>query len=172
MVVICCMMMKTIRSNSISKTFPVGKRTRPLLCLITAFLVVSGASGNLSASEIKTGKASWYSTEACTEPHKKIYTKDCLTASGKSLYALEEKGVLFAASWSYPLGAKVRVTNKENSKSVVVQILDHGPSKRLARIIDLGKFAFGQISDLKKGMIVVTVERIPTQTKKEKRHGK
>jgi rare lipoprotein A len=153
-------MMKTIRSNSLSKTFPVGKRTRHLLCLITAFLVVSGAAGNLFASEIKTGKASWYSTEACTEPHKKIYTKDCLTSNGESLYDLERAKQYFAASWNYPMGSILQITNLRNSKSVRCRVVDRGPSKRLGRIVDLSKSAFLQISPLTDGVIRVKVQLV------------
>jgi len=104
----------------------------------------------------ETGTASWYSVEAC----RWNKTAECKTASGVSLYELERKKIMFAASWKYPLGTKVRVTNKQNSKSVVVLVADRGPAKRLARVIDLGKGAFEQISSVKKGIINVTVERL------------
>jgi len=154
-------MMKTIRSKSLSRFSPACTRTRLLLCLITAIFVVSGAAGDLCSSEVVTGKSSWFSTEACTEPHKKIYTKDCLTASGRSLYVLEKEKRLFAASWAHPFGTKVRVTNIKNSRSVVVAIVDRGPSKNLNRVIDLGKDAFRTIADARSGIIDVRVEVLP-----------
>jgi len=103
------------------------------------------------------GKASWYSSkDAC----KYNPTKGCPTASGKSIYVLEKEKIMFAASWSYPLGTKVRVTNRENSRSIVVEIWDRGPAKRLARVIDLGKEAFSKIAPLKSGVINVSAETL------------
>ena len=51
----------------------------------------------------------------------------------------------YAAMWGVPLGAKVRVTDLDNGKSIVVIINDRGPNKRLVakgRIIDLAAKAF------------------------------
>lgn len=52
---------------------------------------------------------------------------------------------LTAAHKSLPFGSKVRVTNVENDKSVVVKINDRGPFKQ-GRVIDLSKKA-NQILD-------------------------
>ena len=106
------------------------------------------------------GKASWYSVEACTEPHKKIYTKKCLTANGESLYELERTKQDFAATWNYPMGARVKIINVRNGKTVVVRIVDRGPSKRLGRVADLSKSAFAKISSLKEGVIYVKTENV------------
>lgn len=65
-----------------------------------------------------------------------------------------------AASWNYPLGSLVKVTNISNSKSVIVEITDRGPDKNLHRIIDLSKHAFEQISPLYKGLVTVKIEKI------------
>ena len=51
----------------------------------------------------------------------------------------------YAAMWGVPLGTKVRVTDLDNGKSIVVIINDRGPNKRLVakgRIIDLAAKAF------------------------------
>lgn len=64
-----------------------------------------------------------------------------------------------AAHPSLPLGTKVKVTNLNNSQSVVVTINDRGPFVE-GRIIDLSKSAFGAISDLRRGVIFVSVEEI------------
>lgn len=111
-------------------------------------------SGSVEAAE--TGKASWYSQETCK------FNKDpkCPTASGKSLYTLEKEGVLYAASYRYALGQRVAVTNQETGKRVVVTILDRGPARRLNRVIDLGKRAFEQIGDTRKGLISVRTEAV------------
>lgn len=102
------------------------------------------------------GIAIYYSTETCK------FNKDpkCPTSSGRSLYALEKEGVLFAASYRYALGQRVAVINQENGKRVIVTILDRGPNKRLGRVIDLGRAAFEKIGDTKKGLIPVTVEAV------------
>ena len=101
-------------------------------------------------------EASWYSSEACKfNPHK-----GCPTASGKSLYELERSKQDFAAAWNYPMGAKLKVTNIRNGKSVVVTVLDRGPAKRLNRAIDLSKGAFSKISSLKNGVAEVSIVRV------------
>ena len=110
-----------------------------------------------STGKAETGLASWYSTETC----KINKHPDCPTASGKSLYALEKAKVKFAASWRYPLGTRLRVTNPRNGRSTVVRVEDRGPSKRLRRVIDLSKNAFSEIADPKKGLAKVKVEVMP-----------
>ena len=73
---------------------------------------------------------------------------------------------LTAASWFYPLGAKVRVTLVSTGRhppSVVVAITDRGPAKNLVhdgRIIDLARAAFQAIADTDTGLVDVTVERL------------
>jgi len=68
------------------------------------------------------------------------------------------ENLLECASWKYPLGTVLKVTNLENGKSVVVRVVDRGPAKRLGRIIDLTKYAFSQIANLRQGLIKVKVE--------------
>jgi rare lipoprotein A len=51
---------------------------------------------------------------------------------------------LTAAHRSLPFGTKVRVTNRRNSRSVVVRINDRGPFTR-GRIIDLTPAAAGEL---------------------------
>ena len=51
----------------------------------------------------------------------------------------------YAAMWDVPLGTKVRVTDLDNGKSIIVTIDDRGPNRRLVakgRIIDLAAKAF------------------------------
>lgn len=66
---------------------------------------------------------------------------------------------LFAASPWLPMGSYAKVTNKENGKSVVVQINDRGPFGP-NRIIDLDKVAFEKIASLGAGVIDVKVEQV------------
>lgn len=64
------------------------------------------------------------------------------------------------ASWNYPLGTKLIVTNLSNNRRIVVEVTDRGPNKRLNRVIDLSMIAFKQIEDLDKGLTKVKVERL------------
>ncbi len=64
------------------------------------------------------------------------------------------------AMWDMPFGTKLRVTNLNNGKSVIVKVNDRGPAKRLVkrgRIVDLSKKAFSKIASLGKGLIKVEV---------------
>jgi len=99
--------------------------------------------------------ASWYSVEACK------YNKDnkCPTASGRSLYDLEKRGISFCASNDYQLGTRIKVTNQANGKFTLVEVLDRGGFKKYGREVDLCKKAFSQIADLKLGTINVTIEK-------------
>jgi rare lipoprotein A (peptidoglycan hydrolase) len=63
----------------------------------------------------------------------------------------------FAASRTLPLGTWVRVTNKENGKSEVVQIRDRGPYID-GRIIDLSPRTAGRLDMLEQGVVEVEVE--------------
>ena len=68
---------------------------------------------------------------------------------------------LTAASWSLPLGTKIRVVNLENGKSVVVTISDRGPNQRLHRILDLSKAAAEQLNYVDRGVTPVFFSVIP-----------
>lgn len=68
----------------------------------------------------------------------------------------------YAAMWGVPLGARARVTNLDNGKSIVVTINDRGPNKRLVAkgcIIDLAAKAFYDLNgDFKASTIRGKVE--------------
>lgn len=66
---------------------------------------------------------------------------------------------LTGASWFFDFGTKVVVTHA--NRSVVVEITDRGPAKRLAnegRKIDLSRAAFAKLADPDLGLIDVTVK--------------
>lgn len=99
--------------------------------------------------------ASWYGTtgDHC-DPFKHLRTAD-----GHPF----NENAMTAASWQYPLGSRVRVTNLRNGHSIIVKITDRGPSKRLyrkGRIIDLTRGSFVRIAKLEEGVIRVNVKRI------------
>ena len=65
-----------------------------------------------------------------------------------------------AASWFFDFGTKVVVTHA--NRSVVVEITDRGPAKRLlneGRKIDLSRAAFAKLADPDLGVIEVTVRK-------------
>ena len=65
-----------------------------------------------------------------------------------------------AAHKTLPFGVNVKVTNLENSKSVIVKVNDRGPFVK-GRIIDLSKSAFMAISQPNQGLLKVRIEIVP-----------
>jgi rare lipoprotein A len=64
-----------------------------------------------------------------------------------------------AAHRTLPFGTRVKVTNTQNSRSVVVRVNDRGPFAK-GRIIDLSSSAFKSIASLNVGVIPVKLEII------------
>lgn len=105
------------------------------------------------------GLATWYGTHF----HGKK------TTSGE----VYNKHSMTAAHLSLPFGTKVKVTNQNTKKSVIVRINDRGPWGNKKRIIDLSEAAARKIDLYEDGMAEVTVEIIPpgsasVKPKKEK----
>jgi rare lipoprotein A len=104
-----------------------------------------------------------------------ILVLSCLTcpaADRASWYGENQRGLLMAngqrfnpdnltgASWFFDFGTKVVVTHP--NRSVVVEITDRGPAKRLlneGRKIDLSRAAFAKLADPDVGLIAVTVRK-------------
>jgi len=93
----------------------------------------------------ESGKASYYAM--------KFQSKK--TASGE----LYDRAKKTAAHKKLPFGTKVKVTNIENSKSVIVKINDRGPFVK-DRIVDLSSSAFSRLANLGAGVIEVKIEVI------------
>jgi rare lipoprotein A len=84
-----------------------------------------------------------------------LYT-DRRTASGERFNGK----ALTAAHRTWPMGSKVRVTNRNSGRSVIVRINDRGPYVR-GRIIDLTPAAAEAIGlTWKMGLARVTLERL------------
>ena len=82
-----------------------------------------------------------------------------IMANGKEL---KDEGFT-CASWDYPFGTRLLVTNFDNRKAVFVTVTDRGPNKKLyrkGRIIDLSKAAFNQIACLERGVITCEVKEV------------
>ncbi|WP_245893121.1 septal ring lytic transglycosylase RlpA family protein [Devosia naphthalenivorans] len=92
---------------------------------------------------VLSGVASWYGPgfHGRTTANGEKYNMNGMTAAHKSL----------------KFGTKVRVTNENNGKSVVVRINDRGPYVG-SRIIDLSKSAAQAIDMIGPGTAAVTVE--------------
>lgn len=97
----------------------------------------------------KTGMASYYANKF--EGRK--------TASGE-IYKHSKRT---AAHRSLPFGTKLKVTNIENGKSVIVRVNDRGPFVK-GRIIDLSKSAASEIDLIKIGVAKVRVEQVSDMT--------
>ena len=123
--------------------------------LLTAFALLLATLGLTSCAKVdyksdadwigytEHGIASFY---ARNFQHKK-------TASGERF----DHSRLSAAHKEIPFGAKVKVTNIKNKKSVVVRINDRGPFVR-GRIIDLSRQAFSRIASTRQGIVKVKLE--------------
>ena len=65
-----------------------------------------------------------------------------------------------AAIKHYKFKDKLRVTNLNNNKSVVVTVNDRGDFAKYGRTLDLSEAAFKKIGDLKKGVLTVKIEKL------------
>jgi rare lipoprotein A len=93
----------------------------------------------------QVGLASWYGPDF---NHK-------LTAKGERY----DKNALTAAHRTLPLNTRVRVTNLDNGRSVIVRINDRGPFAG-DRIIDLSEKAARALGMAKDGVAHVRIEQI------------
>lgn len=75
------------------------------------------------------------------------------TASGERLNQLSKT----AAHRTLPFGTRVKVTNLDNDRSVVVKVNDRGPFVD-GRVIDLTRSAFSRIGNTESGLIDVEIE--------------
>jgi rare lipoprotein A len=107
-------------------------------------LAASGpALGGGTAKRQTSGIASWYG--------KPFHGR--LTANGERFNMNE----LTAAHRTLPFGSKVRVTNRDNNKSVVVRINDRGPFVG-KRVIDLSRAAASALRMMNSGVARVKLE--------------
>ncbi|MCX7994953.1 MAG: septal ring lytic transglycosylase RlpA family protein [candidate division WOR-3 bacterium] len=111
-----------------------------LICLFSCCL-----TGHARMPSVEYGMASYYSDEF----HGKK------TASGE----IYDKWDYTCAHRTLPFGTKIKVTNLENKKSVIVRVNDRGPHKE-GRIVDLSYIAARDIDMLTKGVVKVRIEVI------------
>ena len=106
--------------------------------IITAITTI-GMFAMLSNAPQRTLTASWYGERYNGRK----------TASGEVF----DSAKLTAASWDYPMGTKLRVSN--GPRFVVVTVNDRGPAKYLlaTRQLDLSKAAFARLADPAAGLL-------------------
>jgi rare lipoprotein A len=112
-------------------------------------LILILASTTLAAppdQPIRLGKASWYGYEWTTG-------KRGTMANGKRF----DPQRFSAASYDYPLGTVLEVTNQANGQRLTVPITDRGPAKRLGRLLDLSEAAATALGYHRDGIAVVAV---------------
>ena len=103
----------------------------------------SGTKKTVSSKVYQTGTASFYGGKwhGKKTANGEIFNTYSLTAAHKTL----------------PFNTRVRVTNLNNGKSVIVRINNRGPYSK-GRIIDLSKGAFSKIENISKGVTKVKLE--------------
>lgn len=128
------------------------KRPKKYRVVVFALLILLWGFRCAYAEQI--GYASWYSVESCRREGT-----SGIMANGEVL----DDTVYTCASWDYSFGTQLKVVNLLNNKSVVVEVADRGPNRKLykrGRIIDLTPRAFSEIADLKQGLVKVSVQKV------------
>lgn len=134
---------------------PAPHRLQPAVRLLVAWfcglalLVLTGcgstpkSGGSVSSGHGDAGMASYYGNEF----HGRK------TASGERF----DQGKPTAAHRTLPFGTRLKVTNTQNGKSVLVRVNDRGPFAK-GRIIDLSSSAFKSIASLNAGVVPVRIQ--------------
>ncbi|MBX8782149.1 septal ring lytic transglycosylase RlpA family protein [Ochrobactrum sp. GRS2] len=119
------------------------KRLPALFAFFAAVFLVSAFSGSQAeAAAANCGRASWYALTS-------------KTASGERM----NPAGMTAAHRTLPLGSKVRVTNQNNGKSLVVRINDRGPFIK-GRVLDLSKGAAQKLGFISAGHAKVCYNKL------------
>ena len=110
----------------------------------TAPGAVDGAALDAEVVSVHRGQATFYADRF----HGRT------TASGERF----DQQAMTAAHRRLPFGTRVRVTNRNNGKSVVVRINDRGPFGNRNRIIDVSRAAARKLQMINDGVVPVKVE--------------
>jgi rare lipoprotein A len=94
----------------------------------------------------------------CLCSFKASYYSDAFQGRKTASGVIYDKNKLTCASNTHKLGTKLKVTNMQNNKSVIVTVTDRGGFSKVT--IDLSKKAFSSIAELKKGIINVTIKEV------------
>jgi rare lipoprotein A len=94
----------------------------------------------------------------CLCSFKASYYSDAFHGRKTASGVIYDKNKLTCASNTHKLGTKLKVTNTQNNKSVIVTVTDRGGFSKVT--LDLSKKAFSSIAELKKGIINVTIKEV------------
>jgi rare lipoprotein A len=100
-------------------------------------------------ANVLRGRASWYG----------IQHQGLRTTNGERF----DRNKYTAAHKTLPFNTRLRVTNPQNGKSVVVRITDRGPFRH-ERILDLAEIAARPLGIVQQGAISVVAEIVPATT--------
>lgn len=109
------------------------------------------------------GVASYYTNES-VDPRWGGKTK-----SGEQFDETLLTAAVLPSRWKELRGKKLKVTNKENGRSVVVKVNDTGGFEKYGRSLDLSKAAFESIANPAKGLANVEIEVMEEEKPKEKK---
>ena len=115
--------------------------------LILALVVATRAGAAAPPPAVQVGLASFYGPGFHGEQ----------TASGEVFDQRE----MVAAHRTLPLGSVVRITNLENSRQVVLRVIDRGPYGRNFRkgtIVDVSRGAARRLGFIRRGLVRVRLE--------------
>ena len=115
--------------------------------------IAEGHTFSYHPHDSNVGLASYYGKECAKRP----------MANGQKF----DPNKATAASFAYPLGTRLAVTNLRNGKTVTVTITDRGPNKRLNRLIDLSESAAVILGYHHDGLTMVSVEVLNYSGEKE-----
>jgi rare lipoprotein A len=124
--------------------FKIKRITGPFLFL--SVFLLAGSCRQHAPLPSETGLASYYSD----------HFEGRLTASGEKF----SNSDYTAAHRTLPFGTRVRVTNLDNDRTVVVRISDRGPFVK-GRVLDLSRAAAADLGFLEDGVISVRLEVLP-----------
>ena len=115
------------------------------IAAITAVLAMGAVAAPTTAQAKQCGNASWYGPgfHGRTTANGERFNQNAMTAAHKRL----------------PFGAKIRVTNQLNGKSLTLRVNDRGPFAK-GRILDASKAAAKQLGFQRRGHAPVCVRVI------------
>jgi rare lipoprotein A len=131
----------------------IGKNSFFVIAVVVLILVFVPLVGVAQSPPASAGASAGPMKGIC------VYYNDAfqghILASGEKY----DKDALTAAHKSLPFGTKVKVTNLENKKSVVVRVNDRGPhGGSKSKIIEITSRAAQEIDMIKEGKVQVQVE--------------
>jgi len=123
-----------------------GSTQKPPVRIGSSQPTATSNAGNLALTDSQSGKASWYGEKFQGRP----------TASGEPF----DMNQMTAAHKTHRFGTRLRVTNIETGKSIVVRVNDRMPDTagNKGRVIDLSKAAFEQLAPLDRGILDVQLD--------------